>query len=110
MRCLLLLLQLSAGLKLFVTPWHQAPYIFMRFSFRSMFHLVLHVFHLDVAYGTLVIHVCCKYIFQMFHLFQMYVASVLSVCFICCNGYTRMLHVYVWNVSFVLNVCCKYFI
>jgi hypothetical protein len=110
MRRLLLLLQFSAGLKLSVTPWHQASYIFMCFSFKSMFHLVLHVFHLDVAYGTLAIHVCCKYIFQMFHLKQMYVASVLSVCFICCNDYTRMLDVYVWNVSFVSNVCCKYFI
>jgi hypothetical protein len=44
-----------------------------------MFHLVLHVFHLNVVYGALSIHICCKYIFQMFHLFQMYVTESLSL-------------------------------
>jgi hypothetical protein len=80
--------QLSAGLNFFVTLWHRAPYVFMRF--RCMFHLVLHVYHLDVTYVALTIHICCKCMFKMFHLFQMYAASVLSVCFICCNVYTRI--------------------
>jgi hypothetical protein len=81
---------------------------------------LLHVFHLDVVYVAMAIHVCCKCMFQMFQLFQTYVASVLSVhmdvvcdscgCCICCNGHTRILQVYVSNVSVVLNVCCKCFI
>jgi hypothetical protein len=64
------------------------------------------MFHLDVAYVALTIHVCCKCMFQMFHLFRTYVASVLSVSFICCNGHTRILQMY---VSSVLNICCKCF-
>jgi hypothetical protein len=92
--------QLSAGPNFSVTPWHRAPYVFMHF--RCIFHLVLTVFYLDVAYVALVVHVCCKYMFQMFHLFQTYVVCVLYVCFICCNGCTRMLQVYVLSFS---NVC-----
>jgi hypothetical protein len=34
----------------------------------------------DVAHVVMVIHVCFKYISQMFHLFQMNVASNLSGC------------------------------
>jgi hypothetical protein len=56
------------------------------------------------------IHVCCKYVFEMFQLFQTYVASVLSGCCICYTSYTRMLQVYVSNVSAASNVCCKCFI
>jgi hypothetical protein len=41
------------------------------------------------------IHVCFKYMVQMFHLFQTYIASVLSGCSICCSGYTYMLQMYV---------------
>jgi hypothetical protein len=81
--------QLSVGSNFSVAPWHRAPYVSM--CFRCMFHLVLHVFHLDVAYVVLATHVCYKCMFQMFHLLQTYVASVLSVCFIYYNGYTRLL-------------------
>jgi hypothetical protein len=56
------------------------------------------------------IHICCKYMFQMFQLFQTYIVSVLFGCCICCNGYTRMLQVYVSNVLALSNVCCKWFI
>jgi hypothetical protein len=33
------------------------------------------VFHLDVAYVAVAMHICCKRIFQMFHLFQRYVVA-----------------------------------
>jgi hypothetical protein len=54
----------------------------------------MQVFYLDVAYVALVIHVCCKYMFQMFWLFQ-YVASALYRCCICSSNHTHMLQVYV---------------
>jgi hypothetical protein len=78
------------------------------FQFRC-FKRMLQVFYLDIAYVALTIHVCCKYMFQMFQLFQTYVASVLSRYFIYCTDYTCMLLVYVSNVSTVLNVCYKCF-
>ena len=34
----------------------------------------------DIAHVVMAIHVCFKYMFQIFHLFQMNVASVLSGC------------------------------
>jgi hypothetical protein len=68
---------------------------------------MLQVFYLDVIYVALDIHVCCKYMFQ---LFQTYVTSVLSRCCICCTSYKRMLQVYVSNVSPVSIVCCRCFI
>jgi hypothetical protein len=34
----------------------------------------------DVAHVVMTIHVCFKWMFQMFHRFQMYVASILSGC------------------------------
>jgi hypothetical protein len=30
---------------------------------------MLHVFHQDVAYVAVAIHICCKRMFQMFHMF-----------------------------------------
>jgi hypothetical protein len=71
---------------------------------------MLQVFYLDVAYVAMAIHVCFKFMFQMFQLFQTYVASVLSRCCIYCTSYTRMLQVYVSNVSAVSNVRSKCFI
>jgi hypothetical protein len=52
------------------------------------------VFHLNVAYVAMAIHVCCK---CMFELFQTYVASVLSEC---CSG-----HTHVASVSFKSFTC-----
>jgi hypothetical protein len=82
---------------------------------------MFHLFHLDVAcvsfrccksrssvtYITIGIHVCCKYMFQMFQLFQKYVAGVLSRSCVCCSGYTHMLHEYVPNILHVSDVCCS---
>jgi len=83
------------------------------------------VFHPDLTYVAMAIHVCCKCVFQMFQLFHLDVAyvavathvcckSVCSKCFtcfrrmlqmfylnvvICCRGYTHMLQTYVLIVS-----------
>jgi hypothetical protein len=59
-----------------------------------------------VAYVAMAMHVCCKYMFQVFQLFQTYVASVSSGCCICCSGYTCMLQVCFPNISTVLPRCC----
>jgi hypothetical protein len=60
----------------------------------------------SIVYVAMVIHVCCKCVFQMFQLFQTYVASVLFGYCICCSGYRCMLQVCVPNVSSVLDLCC----
>jgi hypothetical protein len=67
--------------------------IFHAFS-DVCFIWILRVFHLDVAYVTMAIHVCYKCMFQMFKVFQTYVTKVLSRRCICCR-------VYVSNVSLV---------
>jgi hypothetical protein len=75
-----------------------------------MFHMVyiphkcLIWFYLDITYVTVVIHKCCKYMFQVFHLFQTYVVSVSSRCCIC---FRHMLQASIQNVSSVSNICCK---
>ena len=60
----------------------------------------------DVAYVVMVVHICCKRLFQMFHLlFQTYVASVLiwmlHICF------AHILQEYVCNVFVVSVLCCN---
>jgi hypothetical protein len=55
---------------------------------------MLHVFHFDIVYVAMTIHVCCKCMFQMFQLFQTYVASVFIWMF-------HTLQVYASNVSVV---------
>jgi hypothetical protein len=63
------------------------------------------LFHLDVAYLTVAIHIYCNYMFQMFHLFSMYVVSVLSGCY--------MLHIIhicwkrIFQLSHLVSVCCS---
>ena len=78
------------------------------------FIYILQVFYVDVvkvdrdvAYITMVIHVCCERLFQMFQLVQTYVARVLSVCCIC---FTLMLLVFHPDVVYVSHICCKCFI
>ena len=41
-----------------------------------MFYIDVAKIDRDVAHVAMTIHVCFKYMFQMFHLFQMYVTSV----------------------------------
>ena len=54
----------------------------------------------DVAYVAMVVHVCCKSLFQMFHrFFQTYVASV----------FIWMLHMFHKYVASILSGCCVYF-
>jgi len=54
----------------------------------------------DVAYVTMVVHVCCKLLFLMFHLFfETYIASV----------FIWMLHIFYTYVASVLFGYCVYF-
>ena len=81
-------------------------------SVSDVFIWMLHAFHLDVAkvdrdvaHVAVVVHVCCKYLFQMFQLFSP--GCVLFGGYICCIDYKRMLQVRVSNISHVLHVCCS---
>jgi hypothetical protein len=62
------------------------------FKCFSYFKRMLQVFHLDVAYVVVAIHVRCKYVFQMFQLFYLGVA-----CF----------HLNIAYVAVTIHVCCK---
>ena len=74
---------LSAVLNFSATLWHRAPYVLCVSDICSIcFIWTLHVFYLDVAYGSFG---CC----------------------ICCNGYTYMLQVYVSAISDVLPPSTK---
>jgi hypothetical protein len=90
---------------------------------------MLQVFQMDVtkedrdaAYVSMVVHVCCKYLFLMFHLcfwtyivsvfiwmlhrFHTYVASV-SRCYLCLQWFLNVFQVFFWSVS---EACFKCFI
>ena len=68
------------------------------------------VFHTDVAkvdrdaaHVVIAIHVCFKYMFQMFHLFQRNVASVLSRC---CKSRSRCcIYMHVASICFKCFRC-----
>jgi hypothetical protein len=60
---------------------------------------MLQVFYLNVAYVALAIHVCCKYMFQMFQCFK-YMLQVF---------YLDVAYVVV-SYTYVASVCFKYFI
>jgi hypothetical protein len=85
---------------------------------------VLEVFHLDVAYVTVAIHVCCKCVFKCFscfswmlHVFiwmlpmlQWLYTYVASVCFKCFTYFRRMLQVFYLDfayVAVVIHTWCK---
>jgi hypothetical protein len=73
----------------------------------------LQVFHVDVAYITVAIHICCKYIVPR-------VSDVSDVCCTCFNWVLHMFHTYVWKcfirmlymfhtyVASILSGCCIY--
>jgi hypothetical protein len=61
-----------------------------------VFHMDVAKVDWDVAYVTMVVHVCCKRLSSMFHMLQ--------VClFGCCICFTHMLHVFYLDVVFVCN-------
>jgi hypothetical protein len=86
-----------------------------------MFHRYVALFHMDiekvdqnVAYVTMVVHVCCKLLFLMFHLFfQTYVASVfiwmLHISHVCCKYFIWMLRMLHNGFSCVFGCFCKCF-
>jgi len=60
-----------------------------------VFHMGVTKVDRDVAYVSMVVHVCCKLLFLMFHLFfQTYVASVFS-------WMLHMFHTYVCSVFYI---------
>jgi hypothetical protein len=79
---------------------------------------MLEVFHMDVtkvdqnvAYVSMVVHVCYKLLFLMFHLFFQ---TMLQVClFRCCICFTGMLQVFYLDVAYVLQwifMCFRVFL
>jgi hypothetical protein len=100
------------------------------FKYFSCFKRMLQVFHLDVAYVAVTIHVCCKCVLQMFQLFHLdvacfyldaaYVAVAIPVCCKCMfqmfhlfqmyvARFIWMLHMLLWLYTYVVNVCFNYF-
>jgi hypothetical protein len=61
----------------------------------------------DVLYVAMVVHVCCKSLFQMFHLFF---KRMLQVCLSrCCICFTHMLQVFYLDVAYVFQWLFKCF-
>jgi hypothetical protein len=60
-----------------------------------------------VAYVTMAIHVCYKYMFQMFSCFK-HMLQVFYLDVACYGSYTYMLQVCFPNVSSVLSGCCMF--
>jgi hypothetical protein len=54
---------------------------------------MLQVFHVDVAYVAMAIHVCCK-----------------CICYKCFSCFKHMLQVFYLDVAYVSHICCKCFI
>ena len=66
-----------------------------------MFHEDVAKIDRDVSYVAVVVHVCCKRLFQMFHLFF---KRTLQVCLSgCCICFTYMLQVFYLDVAYVFN-------
>jgi hypothetical protein len=59
----------------------------------QVFHMDITKVDQDVSYVAMVVHICCKRVFQMFHLF-----------------FKRMLQVCLWDVAYVSHICYKCFI
>jgi hypothetical protein len=76
---------------------------------------MLHVFNLDVAkvdrdvaHVAMVIHVCCKCMFQILQLFS---NACASVCFKCSSSFKRMLQIFYLDVVYdavAIHICCKH--
>jgi hypothetical protein len=72
------------------------------------------VFHIDVAkvdrdvsYVAMVVHVCCKCLFQMFYLLF---KCMLQVClYVCCICFTHTLQVFYLGVAYVFQWSFKCF-
>jgi hypothetical protein len=77
---------------------HVASLCFERFrcfiGMLQVFHMYVVKVDRDIAYVTMVVHVCCKILFPVFHRFFS------DVCCTC---------VYL-NVAYVSHICCKCFI
>jgi hypothetical protein len=74
---------------------------------------MLHVFNLDVAkvdrdvaHVAMVIHVCCKCMFQILQLFS---NACASVCFKCSSSFKRMLQIFYLDVVYDASICSECF-
>jgi hypothetical protein len=70
----------KVDLVLHMLQWLYTCVAIVRFKCFSYFKRTLKGFHLGVSYVAVAIHICCKYVFQMFQLFYLYVAVVIYVC------------------------------
>jgi hypothetical protein len=79
------------------------------------------MFHLDVAYVAMTIHICCECFFQMFQLFHLdvvcfhldvaYVGMAICVCSKCFTYFKHMLQAFYLNVVYVavaIHICCQH--
>jgi hypothetical protein len=73
----------------------------------QVFHVDVVKVNRDVTYAAMVIHVCCKRLFQMFqlfrrklHMFYLGVAYISHLCFKC----------FIWILHMFSHICCKCFI
>jgi hypothetical protein len=79
------------------------------------------MFHLDVAYVAMTIHICCECFFQMFQLFHLdvvcfhldvaYVGMAICVCSKCFTYFKHMLQAFYLNVAYVavaIHICCQH--
>jgi hypothetical protein len=75
-----------------------------------LFHMNVAKIDRDVAYVTMVVHICCKLLLPMFHLFfHMHVASVFIwilyiFSHICCKCSIWMLHIFCNGFKVFLDV------
>jgi hypothetical protein len=66
-----------------------------------VFHMDVAKVDRDVAYVVVIIHVCCKRLFQIFHLFF---RRMLQACLIgCCICFTHILQLFYLDVAYVLQ-------
>jgi hypothetical protein len=90
--------------------WSVAPDMLQAYvsSVLGFSHACCKVFHVDVAkvdrdaaYVAMVVHICCKQLFQMFHLFF---RRMLQMClFGCCICFTHMLEVFYLAVAYAFK-------
>jgi hypothetical protein len=80
----------------------------VRFNCFICFRGMLQVFHTDVAYVAMVVHVCCKLLFWMFHRFFRHMLQMcLSGCCVCFHTYDMIQVFFIWMLrmfTMVLSV------
>jgi hypothetical protein len=117
-RCMLHMFHLNIvkiNLVLYILQWLYTCVVSICFKGFSCFKHMLQVFHLDVAYIAVAIHICCNCVFQMFQLFHLDLACFhLDVAYVavsihvCCKCMLQMFNLFLTYVASVLSRCCIY--